>query len=342
MLQRICFVMLILLLTLGACTPAAETPTPEMEPQQTEQAPAPPSPEALVDVRLTMGYRPDVQFAPLYVATTNSHYAEAGLAVEFVHLPETEAVQLVGANEIQFAIVSGEQVLLARSQGLPIVYVMAWWQDNPIGVASPTEGDIKSPEDLVGKNIGFPGQYAASYIGLRALLQAADIPEDDINLDPIGYTQVESLIAGREDAVVIYANNEPVQLAALGMDVNVLRVADYIQLPGNGLITNETTLQDHPELVSAMVEATLDGLRDTIADPEAAFEICGSFVETLAEADQEVQRQVLAESIKFWIADRLGYSEPEAWDNIQSVLLEMGLLETALDTDAAYSNEFIP
>jgi NitT/TauT family transport system substrate-binding protein len=337
--RRSCFAMLILLLTLGACTPAAESPTPNVEPQQSEQAPTTGTP---VDVRLTMGYRPDVQFAPLYVATENSHYADAGLAVEFVHLPETEAVQLVGADEIQFAIVSGEQVLLARSQGLPIVYVMAWWQDNPIGVASPADGDITSPEDLVGKNIGFPGQYAASYIGLRALLQSAGIDEDDINLDPIGYTQVESLIAGREDAVVIYANNEPVQLAALGMDVNVLRVADFIRLPGNGLITNEATLQDHPELVSAMVEATLNGIRDTIADPEAAFEICGNFVETLAEADQEVQRQVLVESIKFWVADRLGFSEPEAWENIQSVLLDMGLLETALDINEAYSNEFIP
>jgi NitT/TauT family transport system substrate-binding protein len=334
--------MFIILLLLGACTSVLETPTQEAQTQETEQSPPAPTPETLVNVRLTMGYRPDVQFAPLYVATVNSHYTAAGLAVEFVHLPETESVQLVGANEIQFAIVSGEQVLLARNQGLPIVYIMAWWQDNPIGVAAPSDGDIKSPEDLVGKNIGFPGQYAASYIGLRALLHATGIAEDAINLDPVGYTQVESLISGREDAVVIYSNNEPVQLLALGMDVNVLRVADYIRLPGNGLITNEATLRDHPELVRAMVEATLNGIRDTIADPDAAFEICGSFVETLAEADQEVQRQVLAESIKFWVADRLGFSEPEAWDNIQTVLLEMGLLDGPLDTSAAFSNEYLP
>jgi NitT/TauT family transport system substrate-binding protein len=99
------FALIILLPMLAACTPTTGE---------------------LVSVDLTMGYRPDVQFAPLYVADANGYYEEAGLDVNFVHLPETEAVQLVGVGEIQFAIVSGEQVLLARNQELPIVYVMAW------------------------------------------------------------------------------------------------------------------------------------------------------------------------------------------------------------------------
>ncbi len=321
MIRRTCFILIVLLPVVAACVPVTGD---------------------LVSVRLTMGYRPDVQFAPLYVAEENGYYEAAGLDVEFVHLPETEAVQLVGVDEIQFAIVSGEQVLLARSQGLPIVYVMAWWQDNPIGVAAPVESDIQSPQDLVGKNVGFPGQFAASYIALRALLNATGVAEHEMTLDPIGYTQVEALLAGSEDAVVIYSNNEPVQLEALGMEVHVMRVADYVRLPGNGLITNETTLRDNPDLVRAMVEATLNGLRDTIDDPDAAYETCKLYVEGLAEADQEVLRQVLAESIEFWVADRLGYSEPEAWDNIQDVLLEMGLLEQAQDTSQAFTNEFVP
>jgi NitT/TauT family transport system substrate-binding protein len=352
-LRRSCFIPLLLLALLASCNPTdqPQTSAPQATDPvsavgtQTTTAPvatATATSIPLIPVRLTMGYRPDVQFAPLYVAATNGHYEDAGLDVEFVHLPETDAVQLVGVNEIQFAIVSGEQVLLARNQGLPIIYVMAWWQDNPIGVAAPVAGGIQNPEDLVGKSVGFPGQFAASYIGLRALLNATGVSEEAINLDPIGYTQVESLLAGREDAVVIYVNNEPVQLAAQGMDVHVMRVADYVRLPGNGLITNEATLRDNPDLVRAMVEATLKGLQDTINDPDAAFEICKQYVEGLAEANQTVLRQVLAESIKFWEADRLGYSAPEAWDNIQEVLLEMGLLEEAQDMSQAFSNAYIP
>ena len=34
--------------------------------------------------------------------------------------------------------------------------------------------------------------------------------------------------------------------------------------------------------------------------------------------------QILKTSIEQWKADRLGYSDPQAWENMQNVLLEMG------------------
>jgi len=299
----------------------------------------------LLHVRLPMGFIPNVQYAPLYVAVERGYYAEEGLEIEFDYSSETDGVKLVGAGELPFSLVSGEQVLLARAQGLPVVYVMAWWQDYPIAVAAPRESGIQEPQDLAGKQIGIPGAFGASYVGLRALLHFAGLEEQDITLDSIGFNQVEALVAGQEEAVVVYANNEPLQLEARGYPVNVIRVADYVTLASNGLLTNESTLAGNPELVRKMVRATLRGLEDTIDDPEAAFEIAKNYIEglgELSESDQELQRSVLAESIKFWKADRLGYSDPQAWENMQGLLLSMGLLDQPQDLSQAFSNEFLP
>jgi NitT/TauT family transport system substrate-binding protein len=52
--------------------------------------------------------------------------------------------------------------------------------------------------------------------------------------------------------------------------------------------------------------------------------------------------KVLLRSIELWQADRLGYSDPAAWENMQRILLQMGLLEAELDLEAAYDNSFIP
>jgi NitT/TauT family transport system substrate-binding protein len=296
-------------------------------------------------IRLPMGYIPNVQFAPFYVALEQGYFQEAGIELEFDYSFETDGVKLVGAGELPFSLVSGEQVLLARAQGLPVVYVMAWWQDYPVAVAAPADSGIRTPEDLAGKRIGIPGLFGASYVGYRALLHAAGLPENAATLDSIGFNQVEALAVGQEEAVVVYANNEPLQLAARGLPVNVIRVADYVQLASNGLLSSEATLRDRPELVRAMLRATLHGVEQTIADPEAAFEISKEYVEglgALSPEEQDLQRAVLAASIEFWRSDRPGYSDPAAWENMHALLLEMGLLADPLDIQQAFTNDYLP
>ena len=301
-----------------------------------------PTAGALTTVRLPMGYIPNVQYAPFYVAVERGFFAEEGLAIDFDYSFETDGVALVGANELPFTLASGEQVLLARAQGLPVVYALSWWTDFPVAVASPAEAGIDTPADLQGKHVGIPILGGASYIGYRALLSANNLPEDIAALDVIGFTQVEALLANQVDAVVVYANNEPIQLEAQGMPVSLLRVADTVELASNGIVTNEATLRDRPDLVRRMLAATLRGIEAALDDPDSAYETCKRFVEGLDQADEDVQRAVLAASMEFWRADRPGYSEPKAWSNMQAVLLEMGLLTTPLDLEQAFTNEYLP
>jgi NitT/TauT family transport system substrate-binding protein len=323
--SRIAAILLVLALLAG-CSPAATTVAPTQ----------------VVQIRLPVGYIPNVQFAPLYEAQEKGFFQQAGLEVTLDYSMETDAVALVGAGQTAFAVASGEQVLLARAQGLPVVYVAAWYQQYPVGVSAPAGQGLLKPADLKGKKIGLPVLSGASYIGLRALLDAGGLKESDVTLDTVGYNQVEALLAGREQAVVVYVNNEPIQLQAQGHPVDTLRVADYLQLIGNGLITNQATIQHNPDLVRRMAGALVKGLQAALADPDGAYAICQKYVTNLAQADQAVQKQVLATSMNLWKAGRLGASNPQAWTNMGDLLLKMGLLKESLDVSQAYSNEFIP
>ncbi len=292
-------------------------------------------------IRLPMGYIPNVQFAPFYLAAEKGYFRAESLDVSFDYKFETDGVALVGAGQIPFALVSGEQVPLARAQGLPVVYAMAWWNGYPVAVTALEGSGIRTVQDLKGKKVGIPVLAGASYVGFRALLNSAGMTEQDVKLSVIGYSQVEALIAGTVDAAVVYANNEPVQLEMRGYKVNVIRVADFVNLASNGLLTNETTLKNDPDLVRGMIRAILRGVSDAVADPESAYAVCRKYIDGLAENDP-VQKQVLAATVDFWRTDKPGRSDPAAWKNMEDTLRSMGLLVNPLDISKAYTNDFLP
>ncbi len=291
-------------------------------------------------IRLPMGFTPSVQFAPFYVAVDKGYFAAEGLAIDFDYSYETNGVQLVGAGHLPFAIVSGEQVLLARAQSLPVVYVMAWFQKFPVAVIAKASTGIKTPADLRGKHIGTPELAGANFIGLRALLAKAGVAAADVTISDIGFNQATALQAGQVDAAVVYANNEPIRLAAQSEQLNTINVADYVSLAANGILTNEDTIAKDPSLIRAFLRAFAHGLTDSIADPAAAYTISKKYVTNLT--DDALEQKVLAATIEMWKAPHLGLSDPAAWDTMQRTLLDTKLLSQALDLSKTYTNEFVP
>jgi NitT/TauT family transport system substrate-binding protein len=289
-------------------------------------------------LRLPMGYIPDPQYAPIYVAVEKGYFAEEGFELEFDYSFETDGMALVGANELPFALVGGDQVILARAQGLPVVYVFEWFQSYPISVVSKAETGIQDPGDLAGRTVGLPGFFGASYVGFAGLLSANGMTFDDVEAIDVGFNQVETLLVDQADAVVTFVNNEPLQLANMGQEVNVIQVADYIDLVSNGIVTNEETIAQNPELVQRFVRAMLRGLADTLANPDQAYEISKKYVEGLDDS----RRDVLESSLGLWEADVLGYTDAESWEQTEEILLEIGFLDGPVENlEAAYSNKYI-
>ncbi len=300
----------------------------------------------MTSVTLFMSYIPSVQFSMLYVAAEKGYFAEEGIDIHFENsFNEADGVERIANNDLQFGLISGEQVILARAQERPVVYVFEWFHRFPVGIVSPADADIKEPADLAGKVLGVPILAGASYMGLRALLTAGGLTEDDLaELRTIGFTAPENVCERLVDAAVVYIANEPLTIETDCFPVNVIQVSDYATLVSNGLVTNEQTIRDNPDLVRGMVRAIQRGLADVIADPDEAFAISvPEYVPDLPEEQYETQRQVLANSIELWRSDDLGRTNPEAWEATQEILLDAGLLAEPLDDiTACYDMSFLP
>ncbi len=323
-------------------SPTATGPTGE--PTKAEVAEA--TPEAAtepVKITLAMGYIPSVQFAPLYVAQEKGYFADEGLDVTFQYGIETDLMKLVGTDKLQFMLGSGEEIVIGRSQGLPVRYVARWYRQFPAVLFAKADSGIKSPADLIGKTVGVPGLFGANYVGWEAIVYATGLDAKGVTLQSVGFTQAAAVSQGQVDAAMDYIVNGPVQLTLDGQDVTVIPVSDYVDLPSNGLITNEQTIEAHPEWVQSMVTALLRGLVDTLSDPDFAFQASLRAVPEAGGEQEKVSRAIFDASVKLWQAepDALGVSDPEAWAKAATFMKEMDLIQQAVDAEECYTNDFV-
>ena len=331
--------MLVLSLLLVGCV----APTAPAMPSDSTPTAQPAQPAELTRVNLGLGYIPSVQFAPFYVARDKGYFTDQGLDVQFQHGIETDFLQLVGVDQMQFAVGSGEQVILGRAQGLPLTYVLAWYQEFPVAVMSLAEKGLDTPKSLEGQRVGIPGLYGASLVAWKALVHAAGIDESKVTLESIGFTQAAAVSQGRVDAALDYVVNGPVQLRLAGQDVNVMRVSDYIDLPSNGLITNDGTLAENPELVQKMTNALLDAIRYTLANPDEAFAISLQAVPEAGGENEIANRAIFDASLALWRTGEaeIGRSDPVAWKEASEFMRLVGLIDDEVPVEGIFTNQFV-
>jgi NitT/TauT family transport system substrate-binding protein len=329
---------LLLFLMVGCATttpiPGNMSPTPPATTVDTEPT---------IPVTLAMGFIPNVQFAPFYVAIENGYFAEEGLDVTLDYGMENDLIELVASNQLQFAIASGDQVLLGRAGGRPIQYVANWYRRFPVAITS-INHDLSNPQTLEGKTVGLPGLFGANYIGWLALAHATDIDQESVTLEAIGFNQIPVLAENQVDAVMVYAMNEPLQLTQEGYSVSSILVADYIDLVANGLITNEETIANNPDLVRGMIRAMLRGIEYTLQNPDTAFDITRQekYGTGITDDTAENQRAVLEASLEFWRNEQVGFLPDSAWQASERFMVESGLLTNPAPLADVYTTEFLP
>jgi NitT/TauT family transport system substrate-binding protein len=297
-------------------------------------------------VLLATGFIPNVQFAPYYLAEDRGYYAAEGLDVAIQDGANPDLLAQVGAGSVDFAVTGGDALVPARAAGVPVTYVMSQFQKYPVG-AMAVEGSgppLNTPADLRGLTIGISGPNGSTYIAMRALLQAAGLTVDDVHVISIGFTELEALRQKRIDAAMTFLTNEPVQARAMGLQVETLEVSPYYNLISTGVATSDMNVQQRPDLVQRFVTATLHGLRDTLADPDAALASSLSRTPEIAGSDQEqIQRDVLQATIGFEqppVGHPLGWSDPSGWQATEDLLQSAGLISSTVDPTTMYTNQF--
>jgi NitT/TauT family transport system substrate-binding protein len=300
-------------------------------------SPASPSPSvSLRPVRLLLGFQPDVQFAPFYYAQQEGYFAKYGMDVSIEYKSGQDIVRLVADGQAQFGVTDATDVMISRTAGIPIKYIATLYRLFPVALIGPKGMVPTDPADLAGKTIGTPGEFGSSWHALLAMLDAAGLTASDVTIRTYPqFNQVDGLLNGDVDLITGFRNNEPLRLAAQGMETDLLTVEDIAPLPGPGVIVGDELFGSDPALYQGFVNALFEAMAPIAADPQLGVNAAVVAVPTIA-SDTATALAVLTATVKLWTLADGGVSpqiDTGTWTTGYDTMKRLGFIDGSVPLD---------
>jgi NitT/TauT family transport system substrate-binding protein len=233
----------------------------------------------LVEVRYANDWKWEGPAAPFLLALERGYYEEEGLDVAMdTGQGSREAIPRVasGAYDMGFADINSLIRFKDQNPDIDVKAVFMVYDKPPFAIIGRRSLGVSEPKDLEGRTLGAPAPDGA-YAQWNAFVEAAGIDPSKVTIENVGFPVREPmLVQGEVDAVTGFSFSSFLNLKGAGVpeeDISVILMADHgLELYGNAVIVNPGFAEAHPEAVTGFIEATLRGLREVIADPEAGVE----------------------------------------------------------------------
>jgi len=219
-------------------------------------------------VSLQLNWKPEPEFGGFYAAREIGAFKKQNLDVTITPGGVgTPTVQMVGAGKADFAIVSADEILIARARGNPVVGVLAIYQNCPQGIMVHAAKQMKTIADVFNQ----PGTLAIQ----------RGLPYSNFLEQKYGFAKLQIVPSPGGDVTIFrdkpdfsqqcFVTSEPIAARKLGADPQTFLIADAGYNPYTAVLaTRDDYLKAHPDTVKAMVAACREGWQAYLQDPSAA------------------------------------------------------------------------
>ena len=226
-----------------------------------------------------------------------------------------------------------------------MVGIGALIQKSPDAVLSLAGRNINKPKDLEGKR----GAFVPTGAGDR--LFPAFAKANNLDLGKISNVNIASearfsvLLQGNADFVVAWALGDAYRINKQKPIAPPMLFADHgVAMLGTGLFVTKDTAAKRPALVKRFLAATVKGVQEAIDDPAAAV---ASIIKFRPEGDPDIMLVGMMGVVKYVRTPNsanmplLAMAKAD-WDSTTSNLVNYLGLSCALQSDAFYTNDFLP
>jgi putative hydroxymethylpyrimidine transport system substrate-binding protein len=291
---------------------------------------------------LMLDFTPNAIHTGIYAALAHHYDTTNGIKLQ-VRVPgqSTDAISLLSAGRVDFAILDIHDLAIADAQGHHLVGIMALEQ-RPLAsvIAQPR---FTSPRQLNGQTIGVTGAPSDLAV-LRSIVGGAGGRPATLRPITIGYNAVPDLLSGRVAAATAFWNDEGVQLSRQRPAFHVFRVEDFGAPSYPELVVCATAagLRRDPSRARGLVHTLVAGYSYVLKHPLAAERELETQVSGLSR--RSVSQQLQAELAAFLPRGGGAYgalapSVLAAWARWEA---KFGIVKRAPRVAALFNRGFLP
>lgn len=285
---------------------------------------------------------------PAMLASKLGVYDKYGLTVDSVGTSGSlEALSAFATGKAEFAALSAGVGVVAKGNGTDLKYIFMNLERDPFAVYTLEKNGIKIPKDLEGKTMGISFASAA-YATMSVFGKAAGFDYTKVKYVNAAPAQVITfLMSGQIDFTMTYLtnyyNNEAAAIKA-GQKLVVIPRYNYLDIYGSGIITSDSFIRQHADVVKAFVDGYAYGLQYMINNPKDAATLLTSM---MTGVDQEsIFNNVRTHSDFKFVFPRqsgqpYGIMDDKTWNATISISVQYGGAKAVVPKDI-YTNEYVP
>ncbi|MEH7155185.1 ABC transporter substrate-binding protein [Neobacillus drentensis] len=299
--------------------------------------------DKLQKVSLMLDWYPNAVHSFLFVAEEKGYFKAQGLDVDIQMPADTnDPLKLVAANQIDIAMSYQPQVLVARSEEIPVQSFGAIVRHPLNQLMVPADGPIQSPKDLAGKTIGYPSiPLDEAIVGTMVKADGGDVKK--VKMVDVGWDLIPAMATKKTDALIGgYINHEKLLLDKEGHPMRTLNpadygVPDYYELV---MVASEKGLKDKPEVFKKFMKAITEGQKYVKAHPEDGLSILMTHEDKTSPLEKDVETKSLEILLPLMDAKAkpFGYQDPQTWEKTAQWLKDKKVIKATVKAEDAFVN----